>query len=242
MTNEHINHSIHGIDHERTGELGPSKETWQANFGVITISGDSGAGKTTLANSLAQIYGIPSERNIKIGKKVRKITGNEKGEGFMEREVSVDESVDEEQRIIMSQADVSHPYILESRLGGVIASEVKQKSPQLPIISIMLKASPDIAVKRIHLRRREMTKDEIIGKEKERAENDLKLWKTVHPEMADPYDRKYFNLVINTDSMTNDEVLTALHRWLVDNHYVIKQENKTNNKPGEHQIFPTPSL
>lgn len=201
---------------------------------MLTISGESGTGKTTLAEIIAQIYKIPDGNNIKIGQIIRNITQKFQEESAIERPLSVDELVDNAQREIMQKASIENPLVLESRLAGVIASAEKANSPQLSIVSILLTASPDVTVERIKSRRSELSEEEIIRKEKERAQNDLETWKKLHENLDNPYDPKYFNLVIDTDSMSPEDVFIFLHKWLLENDFIFKKENNdTPNTPLE---------
>lgn len=227
----------------RVRELPQFKENWQVNFGVLTISGESGTGKTTLAEILSLIYGISGDRNIKIGQIIRNITDN-KSEGFMERSIETDIMVDDAQRKIMREADSKSPLILEARLAAIIGKEEKEKSPQLPIVSVLLTASPIIAAERIKSRKSDLperNETTITQTLEERAKKDLEHWKLLHPNLNNPYDPEYFNLIIDTDFMSPEEVFIFLHDWLLKNR-LISEAEKTNESPAEHQIFPTPNL
>lgn len=222
---------------QRVRELPQFKEDWRVNFGALTISGESGTGKTTLADILAQIYKIPDDNNMKIGQILRTISQKPQEEGPIQRAISDDEFVDNAQREIIKKADTKNPFILESRLAGVITSEEKSVSPQLPIVSILLTASLDNITARIQSRRPELSKEEIAKKMQERAQDDLMTWRKSRKDLHNPYDPKYFNLVIDTDSMSPEQVFTFLHDWLLKNGFVAKVE-KTNESPTEHQVFP----
>lgn len=239
----HSDGHINGSRRENSQELTPFKENWKFNFSVLTISGKSGTGKTTLANNLAERYSIPKKRNIKVGELFFRIFPRKTNkDGFMPREITVDERVDNFQANLMRKAKTSHPYLLEGRLSGAIAYEEKINLPHLPVVSILLTASPDIEIDRLQKRNPELTRDQIIRIKKDREKKDLKLWRKIHKNLDNPNDPKFFNFVINTDSMSNEQVFIYVNSLLQEFGHISKKEDKTNAIPTEHQIFPKPSI
>ena len=192
-----------------------SKEKYKLNLGGITISGPSGTGKTTLARLAAERYQIPNQRNIKIGDLMRKAQNKQKEEGAIERPLNLDEQMDQSQRTLIQQATINEPFILEGRLSGFITKQEREKNPNLPVISILLTASYNKSIERIKKRNPSMTENEIAQKSAERAANDLQIWKGIHPELNDPYNPAYYDIIINTDSLNPQEVLEHIHNELL---------------------------
>ncbi|MDP2585617.1 MAG: AAA family ATPase [Candidatus Levybacteria bacterium] len=226
-----------------TNESAPNKEFWKINFGVLTISGDIGTGKTTLADILAKKYGIPEERNIKIGQELRSATNTIDEEGPIERSDDVNNNFDSMQKTIIENADEKHSYILESRLAGIMAYQERKSSPELPIVSILLTASPDTIFNRIKGRRSGLSKDEIAKKVRERTKSDLDLGKEKYGENIESlFDFKYFDLIIDTDSMSSEQIVALIHGYLLEYGFISKKEDESKASPMEHQIFPNPNV
>lgn len=191
-------------------EVVKSPEKWVPSFRVLTISGPSGVGKSTIADALAKRYGIPKDRNIKIGKNLRVQTNSETARGHIKRDASVDKDLDKMQaEIIRNAISQGQPIILEGRLSGLIATEVwrglitKTPGVELGVRTFLLTARADERHRRILLR--DLKKDkELVEKYKENPEatakkvkedtqdremGDRKLWKRLYPQLVqgDPF-------------------------------------------------------
>lgn len=211
---------------KRTLEHPAFKEQWEINFAVIIIAGESGTGKTTLAEFFGQIYKIPDERNIKVGQIIRGLQEKPKEENFIERPIALDQQVDNLQRdIIAEKAAVTNPYIIEGKLAGVIAKEEKDKNPQLMKISILLTAPDDIAYDRIRRRRPDLSRKEVARQTRERAEKDLAQWTQAHPQLSgtNPYNTKFYDLVINTDGKSVEQVFDEAHKYFLEKEHVKRK-------------------
>jgi cytidylate kinase len=127
-----------------------SKEILVPKFGGATISGPSGTGKTAVMEIISDLYSISPDRRFKTGKIIRDITktGNTI-RGFMDRDESVDQEIDEVQRGIIRNADTKNPFILEGRLAGVLATEELTSNPELNIVRMLFTAPSEIRMKRI---------------------------------------------------------------------------------------------
>jgi cytidylate kinase len=109
-------------EHEpRHIEESTAREIFVLKKRAITISGRSGTGKTVTMDRLGDKYGI--KRKIKTGDLMRRLTntGNT-SRGVIQREESVDQAMDNEQRDILKSASLDDQVILEGRLAGVIAA------------------------------------------------------------------------------------------------------------------------
>ena len=135
-----------------SGENPTTKEILIPRFGVITISGRSGTGKTAVAEALAQMYSIPPERNIKTGQLFRNISqSGQEIQGFYEREEFIDHEMDKRQRELIQASSPDSPLMLEGRLAGFIASQEKLSNPRLEneVISLLFTAPTRVRMKRI---------------------------------------------------------------------------------------------
>ncbi len=140
---------------QNAGESPKTKEILIPRFGVITISGRSGTGKTAVAEALAEMYSIPHSRNIKTGQLFREISqSGQEIQGFMEREEFIDHEMDIRQRDLIQASSVDTPLILEGRLAGFIASQEKLKDPRIDseVISFLFTAPARIRMRRIFKR------------------------------------------------------------------------------------------
>jgi len=135
-----------------SGESLRIKEILIPRFGVITISGRSGTGKTAVAEHLAELYSIPPERNVKTGQLFREISqSGQEIQGFIEREEYIDREMDKKQRELIQSSTPENPWILEGRLAGFIASEEKLINPRLDseVISFLFTAPARVRMRRI---------------------------------------------------------------------------------------------
>ncbi len=211
-----------------------SKEGWEVNFGVLTISGKSGTGKTSIANRLAVILGIPEENVIKIGQAIRSETHQEDAVGFIKRPISTDEEVDAAQIDVITGSDISDPKVIEGRLSGYLAKKHRSEEKP-PVPTFLLTADDEIRFERIKGRSdtNEMPLEEIRGKDKNRADRDLGRWRQVHPELEgqDPYDSKFYDRTIDTDKLSVDEVVSEILKFLMEKGYVVSKNLLTPKSP-----------
>lgn len=192
----------------------------------ILISGPSRTGKTSAANILAERYDIP---NIKIGEIFRERTGIETSH-FVHRERTIDQELDELQAQKIRTATRDEPFILEARLAAYIASRERAEAT-LPIVTILFWAPEGVRMER-QLRKvlrddpgSTATLEQLRDGEREREANDLKLWRSVHPELdhksvfdpnlTDAAERPVYDLVVDTRMGMPDACAEHVHDWLV---------------------------
>ncbi len=186
------------------------KKHYELDFYLITISGRSGTGKTTLGKFLSERYEIPF---IKVGDEFfRKKTESETGNvplGFMERGLNHDKWVDEKQKELIKEAILNNkPIILEGRLAGFLANEVLRSMKATPtqrdrVVRVQTTAHNDTRFERIRKRtisdvsRRTGISREVLEQDprynigtiaretKKREKGDRERWKRVHRRIED---------------------------------------------------------
>ena len=208
-------------------ELPESKENWSVNKKGLGIVGDSGGGKTTIANILAEIYDIPETRNFKIGEILRKLSETEKSAGFVHRDPLFDKMVDDLQIELITNAASKEPFILEGRRAGLILNQERAKNPLLGqlVKSVLINVPQEVAWQRLHDRMPTYSLEEIAKLTTNRALEDKDRWSIIHPEESEtnPYDPNIFDLVVDARKPIKD-VFYDIHNWLVDIKFVEKTE------------------
>lgn len=217
-------------------ETPPTPEIWIPNFGLLAIAGRSGTGKTSAANLLADLYGIPHdpEHVQKVGTLFR-LQFATPVIGYQPRGIEIDKQMDDAIANRMKTCSIDDPGILEGRLTGVIRSEILEElDPQARIITLLFTAPTDTRIRRIAKRQREidpsLTFKKVKHQTQERELKDLEQWTVLHPHLKgkDPFHsglsdekgRKIYDLVVHTGDKTVDEVVEYIHNWLKANGYV----------------------
>jgi cytidylate kinase len=194
---------------------------------AILISGPSRTGKTSTANILAERYGIA---NRKIGEEFRARTGIETSR-YVPRDRSIDQELDDLQAEMIREASEDEPFILEARLAAYIASRERAVDPDLPVVTILFWAPEGVRMER-QLRKvlrddpsSTKTLDQLRDGEREREANDLKLWRSVHPDLdhknvfdpnfTDAAGRPVYDLVVDTRMGLPDACADHVDEWLV---------------------------
>lgn len=99
--------------------------------GTIALSGEEGAGKSTLARSMAAAL---NARLFEGGKTMRELKGGTSATvGFQDRDVSVDQWLDLQQITLMSESSPQKPLVNESRLAGFLALYVPNEGKVIRI-------------------------------------------------------------------------------------------------------------
>lgn len=197
-------------------ELQPFKEQWLPTFHVLTISGHPGSGKSVQALAHAYCYGIevvtPSQKFRQeieeMGQQVR---------GGTKRPEELDRALDNAQLELIDQVYKHNgSIILESRLGGVLATEYLldfekklKKTPSLPkpqIIRGLWIANRDVRAKRVAARDG-TTIDQARKDTTDREKVDFEMWRNLHPKLLkdvkDVYDP---SLVVNQKTRNTDRL------------------------------------
>lgn len=220
------------LETKLTGETIKTPEIWRPDFGIITISGPSGTGKTTTALELIIRYNIPTKRFIKVGASMRDDLGDTGG--FLDRPLSKDIEVDEMQALFIRQATKDDPGLLEGRLAGIIKAEEMEKAREkgviLPVISFLFYCEFNQRMIRNHQKwnydhpMEQRTLQEQTIKEKEREIKDLETWKKAHPEwnITNPFNPglkdkdgvKVYNKSFSTTGKSVEQVVEEIHRYL----------------------------
>jgi len=167
----------------------------------ITISGPPGSGKTTACTALAEKLGL---RAVVFGKVFRELAA-EKGLSLgelgdlAEKDPSIDADIDAR---IVETARNSQDIILESRLSAYMLAR-----NDIPALKIYIDASPEVRMARIGGR-----EDKDLGKAVaetiQRQESEAKRYMMYYG--IDITDLSVYDMVINTDDLTPDEVLERI--------------------------------
>ena len=159
---------------------------------IITVGGSIGSGKSTLAKKLARKLGFEYHS---VGEAMRKLA-DEKEISLIqlsmlaEKDPTIDKQLDDKQREI-----ARGNCVMDSRLGAYLLDAD---------FKIWLDASPKVQVKRIIERDHVPLADAellIARREASEAERFRKIYG------IDVYDQSVYDLVLDTDNLTKDEVL-----------------------------------
>ncbi len=192
---------------------------------TVTISGPPGTGKTEIQKSLVRILGLPNERSLKVGNKLRDFKLRETGKvftGYMPRSPSIDAMLDRYQMELFESS--SHkPVLIEAQLGGVNATDFmdQHKENSVKIIRVLLTGKEEILLERVFQRDRKknphLTREQSYRETLERSREDRRAWSRIHPqlEIVDPYDPRFYDKTINTTSMNQAETTIYLLNQLI---------------------------
>lgn len=186
-----------------------------ANTRIITVSGRIGAGSTSLAKSLAKLFGWKHLEGGEIfWEAVRKKMGLDPKDTNL-RPDEEDRLFDEQlKKILREDRDI----VLETKLAGFNASGIDGIFKILVICED--KAGEDQTAIRIDrlVNREHISVDDAKVEVVEREKNDLEKWRHIYAEGDTEwvyYNPKYYDLVINTFDHNAEEsvkkVLSALH-------------------------------
>ena len=167
----------------------------------ITISGPPGSGKTTACSKLSEALGLEAVVFGKIFRELaaeKNLTLGELG-AIAEKDPSIDEMIDSR---ILEIARAHQDIILESRLSAYMLTR-----HGIPAYRILLEASPDVRMARVGLREGE-TLEQATANTLERQKSEAKRYMQYYG--IDIEDRSVYDLILNTDNLTPDEVLQTI--------------------------------
>lgn len=248
------------------GEQSPSREIIVPLPDVITISGYSGVGKTSVAHILKRLLHMRFEKTG--GEKFRswyERTTGQKMTGFVDRDPSVDKALDEYTTSRIANAiKTGRKAIIEARLGGwlakgvedAIASTKKPEEPEGPrhAFRILLTASDGVRFFRIRNREEENQTSfkEVERRTKEREKKDLAIWQVAHPALVgiDPLNEvnmdekgeQIYDLIVNTDNLSVIQVADKICRELQARGLLIKKPQKQEPNLSSPQLPPSGTI
>ena len=167
---------------------------------LVTISGEPGSGKTTVARLLAQCLGLP---HVYAGDLYRQ-EAKQRGlslEDFMklsERDHSIDRRLD----AAMAERACQGRAVLEGRLTGFLAAE-----NSLPALKVWLTASDEVRARRV-ARREHGDWREVLKSNKVRHGSDAKRYQAIYG--FDLADTSVYDVVLSTDTQTPDALVEQL--------------------------------
>lgn len=176
---------------------------------IITIGGNPGAGKTTLANNLAnelhyqQLYvggilrDMATEKNLSI----------EQFYAQLKEDPAAEQEVDQRQATMMREKD---DLIVQGRVAWYFA-----KSSPFKIFNILLTVSPIVGAERIGEKKENVgrTSDEVAIATADREKMERERYKMLYG-IEDHLDPKQYDFVLDTTSLTEQEVFDKV-LWLV---------------------------
>ena len=167
----------------------------------ITISGPPGSGKTTACSKLSEVLGLEAVVFGKIFRELaaeKNLTLGELG-AIAEKDPAIDQMIDSR---ILEIARAHPDIILESRLSVYMLTR-----NGIPAYRILLEASPDVRMARVGLREGE-TLEQATANTLERQKSEAKRYMKYYGINID--DRSVYDLILNTDNLTPDEVLEKI--------------------------------
>lgn len=250
--------NIEAIDNRNKREKPPSKGTWTTDVNIITISGPSGTGKSTLAQYLSEWFQDLDSEKIGGGKFFR--GSGKEYVGFVERSEQTDREADEyTEELISNTINSGKHLIIEGRLAGWVATKVKNRLPQDPqnpkIIRILIDAEDNVRFQRINDRENNRRKRRgelpiLLATDGqatiERENGDNGHWHRVHPDMkGNPMDSKdeatkeLYDLVIDATNLSVREVGATILRFFLENNLAdIKFDKKEPDRKQDRLALP----
>lgn len=167
----------------------------------ITISGPPGSGKTTACANLSERLGL---RAVVFGKIFRELAAERNlslGElgAIAEKDPSIDQMIDSR---ILDIARENPDIILESRLSAYMLSR-----NGIPAFKIYLDASVPVRMARVGVREGS-TLEQAQAETLERQKSEAKRYMMYYG--IDIEDRSVYDLVVNTDDLTPEEVIATI--------------------------------
>lgn len=172
----------------------------------ITISGPPGSGKTTACAKLSETLGLEAVVFGRIFRELaaeKHLTLSQLGE-IAEQDPAIDNMIDGR---ILQMARTHEDLILESRLSAYMLTR-----NGIDAFKIHIDASPEVRMKRVGLREGE-TLEQATAATLDRQRSEAKRYKQWYD--IDINDLSVYDLILNTDNMTPDEVLETILEGLL---------------------------
>lgn len=167
----------------------------------ITISGPPGSGKTTACTKLSEKLGLEAVVFGRIFRELaaeKHLTLSQLGE-IAEQDPAIDNMIDDR---ILQMARTHDNLILESRLSAYMLTR-----NDIEAFKIHIDASPEVRMERVGLREGE-TLEQATAATLDRQRSEAKRYMQWYG--IDINDLSVYDLILNTDDMTPDEVLDAI--------------------------------
>lgn len=167
---------------------------------LITISGEPGSGKTTVARMLADRLGVPHVYAGDLYRQEAKRRGLtlEQFNALCEQDHSIDRNLDEAMAARAEQGDV----VLEGRLAGYLAAEAG-----LDALKVWLTASDEVRAKRV-ARRESGDWQQVLEGNRLRHGSDARRYRTIYG--YDLADTSVYDVVLSTDDETPQSLVEQL--------------------------------
>lgn len=167
----------------------------------ITISGPPGSGKTTACTKLSEKLGLEAVVFGRIFRELaaeKHLTLSQLGD-IAEQDPAIDNMIDDR---ILQMARTHDNLILESRLSAYMLTR-----NDIEAFKIHIDASPEVRMERVGLREGE-TLEQATAATLDRQRSEAKRYMQWYG--IDINDLSVYDLILNTDDMTPDEVLDAI--------------------------------
>ena len=166
---------------------------------VIRISGNHGAGKTTLGKHLAEHLGYKYHNT---GHTFRRLA-KEHGQTIEEFYASLEKNLDFEKQIAFADADLmktTDNLVIDSRTMHLHETPFK-------VVNILLTVDPEVGAKRMHLKDPDKypTTETALKLSRERFAQEFQRYSDRYG-VTDFLDPKYFDIVLNTNLLSEEEV------------------------------------
>jgi CMP/dCMP kinase len=167
---------------------------------LITISGEPGSGKTTVARLLAERLGVPHVYAGDLYRqeaKRREMTLDEFNR-LCERDHSIDRTLDAAMAARARQGDV----VLEGRLAGFLA-----RQERLRALKVWLTASDEVRARRV-AQREEGDWRKVLEENRIRHGSDARRYREIYG--FDLADQSVYDIVLSTDDQTPEALVERL--------------------------------
>ncbi len=168
---------------------------------IITIGGNPGSGKTTLAAKLATVLGYEELYMGGLARAIAKERGItvEEFSAELKKEPALERSLDERQKKLMHEKD---NLVVQGRVAWYFA----QGSP-FKVIDLFLATDHEIGARRVAERKEDHTKtiEEIARATTERIKHDQDRYQKLYaiPDYLNP---SHYDIILDTSHLTEEEV------------------------------------